>query len=335
MTHDDPYSMIKYLKEVQKLSFRQIASQTHIPRKKCSKIYSRGSAKIAPPKNSCRLESSRALILNWYQQQPDIRVTQIYERLIQRGIKISYPSVTLFTKALRPTKNHRAYFPLHFMPAEEGQVDWFFVNHPKLGMLSGFDLILSYSRYLYAELFLRNSFEFFIQGHLNAFSFFNGLPFNLRYDNLKSVVLKRTPLQLNPAFLEFAHHFRFVIRVCNPASGNGKGRVERVIRSMRDTFFNLNTEDCTLEAINLGLRNWIIHKNNTQHRSTQKIPSEMLKEESLKALPQTPWHNVLVHEPKTVSKTADITFDTNQYSVPESFVRKSICLHSTPTEVKL
>ncbi len=77
-------------------------------------------------------------------------------------------------------------------------VDWCFVRHPGLGKFYCFVLILSYSRYLFA----RSSFEFFIQGHLTAFSSFNGYPHGLRYDNLKSVVLRRRPeLEYNPRFL--------------------------------------------------------------------------------------------------------------------------------------
>ena len=115
-------------------------------------------------------------------------------------------------------------------------------------------MILSYSRYVFAHFFSRYSFEFFIEGHLMAFDDFVGLPRALRYDNLKSVVLKREPLQYNPAFLEFARHYGLEIRLCNPASGNEKGRVERLIRSIRDTFLNTADHHQSLVALNQAMR---------------------------------------------------------------------------------
>lgn len=56
-----------------------------------------------------------------------------------------------------------------------------------------------------------------------------------RYDNLKSVVLKRSSgnIEYNPQFLDFARFHGFSIHVCNPYSGNEKGRVERIIRDIR------------------------------------------------------------------------------------------------------
>jgi transposase len=142
------------------------------------------------------------------------------------------------TEAGIPRKKAKTYWPLTFLPGEEAQVDWFFLNHPILGKLAGFTIILSYSRLAFAHLFPRYSFEFFIEGHLLAFEKLGGTPRALRYDNLRSVVLKQEPLTYNPAFLDFAHFYGFDIRLCNPAKGNEKGRVERLIRTLRDTFEN-------------------------------------------------------------------------------------------------
>jgi transposase len=178
-----------------------------------------------------------------------------------------YPRVAQYTKQFR-SKKEKVYHQLDFLPGEEGQVDWCFVRHPGLGKLYCFVLILSYSRYLFARIFPRSSFEFFIEGHLMAFSFFNGYPHGLRYDNLKSVVLRRKPeLEYNPRFLAFCRHYGFEIHLCNPARGNEKGRVERVIRTMRGTFFNNIDGYRSLDALNRGLRQWVEDKNRTVHRA--------------------------------------------------------------------
>lgn len=322
---DDIKEKILYLKDVQKLSLRQIAQQLQISRYKVSRLYSGTWHKPKPC--GFKLDAYRDLIARWFADCPRLKALQVYQRLRERGVEVGQRTVSRYTQAWRRKKN-KSYWPLVFLPGEEGQVDWFFVNHPNLGKLCGFALILSYSRYLFAHLFPRASFEFFIEGHLMAFSSFDGYPHALRYDNLKSVVLKKQPLQYNPAFLDFAHHYAFEIRLCNLAAGNEKGRVERVIRSLRGTFFNTADQHLSLKALNQALHEWVAQKNQTIHRATQKKPTDAKKEETLKTLPDRPWDNVVIHPPKRTTKTGLIVFDTNTYSIPDYLTGQSLSLHA-------
>lgn len=274
------------------------------------------------------------MISNWFKEYPHLKAKQVYEWLRQRDVSVSYPTVTLYTRHFRK-KKEKIYHHLHFLPGEEGQVDWFFVHHPVLGRLACFVLILSYSRYLFAQIFHRSQFEFFIQGHLMAFSKLNGTPHSLRYDNLKSVVLKLRPnIEYNPRFLEFCRHYGIKISLCNPGCGNEKGRVERVIRTIKEDFFNISTHSC-METLNQGLNQWVEDKNQTIHRATGQRPVDLLKEERLKPLPAIPYKNVSIHPPVKTTKTGLMIFDTNAYSVPEYLVGKSLSIHATPTEIRI
>lgn len=323
---------IAYLKETKNLSFRQIQDQIGISRKLASRIYSGNWGESIP--RGHKLDDYRGLIGSWYKEQPKLKAIQVFKRLKERGVDIGYTAVKDFTKSFRE-KPKRIFHTLEFLPAEEGQVDWFFHNHPRIGKLCGFTLILSFSRFLFAFLFPRHSFEFFVEGHLLAFDIMKGLPFALRYDNLRTVVLKRQPLTYNPGFLDFARYYGFEIRLCNPAAGNEKGRVERSIRSMRDTFFNLTDHMTTIKEINSALQDWVTDKNSTAHRATGKPPVEVKTEEKLKALPPLRWQNGTTHPPQPVTKTGFVFFDTNRYSVPESLVEKNISLRSFVDHVEL
>src|SRR5690606_24893855 len=134
---------------------------------------------------------------------------------------------------------------------------------------------------LYGRIFPRLSFEFFIEGHLGAFAVLGGLPRALRYDNLKSVVVRRKPLTYNAAFLQFARHYSFEIRLCNVRAGNEKGRVERAIRTIRETFLNTADQHQSLRALNTAFTAWLEQKNATVHRSTGKPPLLLKAEERL------------------------------------------------------
>ena len=56
---------------------------------------------------------------------------------------------------------------------------------------------------------------------------------------MKSVVLERRgdAIRFHPTLLELAAHYRFEPRPVAPARGNEKGRVERLIRFIRSSFF--------------------------------------------------------------------------------------------------
>lgn len=324
---------IAYLYEVKQMSFREIELQTGISRKRASKIYS-GTYQEPIGKLGRRLDEFRSLIVHWFTEQPRLKAIQVFDRLKARNVRIGYTAVKEYTRELR-TKPKKIYHPLEFSPGEEGQVDWYFYNHPKVGKLCGFSLILSYSRYLFSLLFPRHAFEFFIAGHLYAFDIFGGLPHALRFDNLKSVVLRREPLTYNPAFLDFARYYGFEIRLCNPAAGNEKGRVERSIRALRETFFNVTDHMTSLKELNSALTEWVTKKNNTSHRATGRCPADMIKEEPLRPLPERRWENSSLHAPQPVSKTGLVTFDTNHYSVPETCVDKIVSVRSFTDKIQI
>jgi transposase len=325
---------ILYLRDVLKLSFYQIQDRTGISRKRASRIY-RGSSPDKREKSDFILDEYRSLIAEWFKEHPTLKAQQVHGWLRTRGVKISYPAVVKYTRGFRK-KVPKAFHPLTFLPGEEAQADWCFVNHPRLGKLYCFVFILSYSRYLFAHVFARSSFEFFIEGHLMAFAALGGIPYGIRYDNLSTVVLKRRPkIQYNPRFLEFSRYYNLEIRLCNPGAGNEKGRVERAIRTLREVFFNTMEKYSSLKALDHALHEWVDNKNRTAHRTTEEKPAELLPEEKLRPLPENPWNNVLIHPPVKTTKTALMIFDTNSYSVPDYLVGKSLSIHSTPETVMI
>ena len=102
-----------------------------------------------------------------------------------------------------------------------------------------FVLVLSDSRYPFVRFSLGASLAHLIRGHVEAFSVLGGTARTVLYDHMKSVVLERRgdAIRLHPTLLELAAHYRFEPRPVAPARGNEKGRVERLIRFVRDRFF--------------------------------------------------------------------------------------------------
>lgn len=320
------------LKQVEGLSQRQIAVVLGIGRKRIRGILESGQKAQSLPRGSC-LDEYAQLITHWYQEYPRLKAGQVYERLKSYGYSGSYPSVVLFTRRYRKQKT-KAYHPLIFLPGEEAQVDWFFFNHPRIGQVAGFVYLLSFSRYGWGIFYPKTTFEFFLAGHQECFRHIGGLAHRHRYDNLKSVVLRRAAgnIEYNPQFLDFSRFYSFSIHLCNPYSGNEKGRVERLIRDIRS--FLYAEEFIDLTDLNHKFRIWLEKRNNTLHSSTGKTPKELLVQERLIQLPQGdyPARRII---PAMASKTALVEFETNKYSIPSSYASKTVEIAVYPDEIQI
>jgi transposase len=304
---------IRQMYEVEQLSLRQIAEKLQVSRKIVSRII-RGQSLKKPPRQILCQPFDR-LIREWYQQYPFLKATQVYERLRTYGFAGCYGTVKRFTRPLRQQKP-QGFHELEFLPGEEAQIDWMEWRVPS-GILYGFVYLLAYSRYLFFHFYPRHSLEFFLDGHLRAFQEIGGVPHRHRYDNLKSVVLKRSPeITFNPQFLDFARHYGFALHACTPGRANEKGRVERVIRDIKD-FLKITPCQDLYEA-NRKTYFWRQERNQRIHRSTDRPPADLLREEKLKALPQIPYrpHRILLAQ---ISKTSFVELDTNRYSVPSNY----------------
>ena len=317
-------NQIKHLYEVEKLSIRQIAQKLRRARKTVARVIRNERVMRSYPDSILRPYDR--LIDQWYQEYPFLKASQVYERLKSYGFQGGYTTVSVWTQKYRQ-KKRPAYHELTFLPGEEAQVDWVEERLP-WGTAYGFAMILAYSRYLYVRFYPRQSLEFFLEGHLEAYREMGGVARRHRYDNIKTVVIERSPeLKFNPQLLDFARHFGFSIHLCNPYRANEKGRIERALRDLRD-FLRVHTfED--LKELNRKASLWRIERNQRIHRSTQKTPIEALKEEKLKALPAIPYRPYRVVL-ASVSKTGFVEFEANRYSVPSSYAERSCEIFAYP-----
>lgn len=341
MNEESIIQRVGYLRQVEKLSQRQIAKSLGIGRKRVRRILE-GAGKIsqAIPKKFI-LDEYGGLIAHWYKQYSRLKATQVYERLKSYGYDGSYASVARFTREER-TPKELAYHPLTFLPGEEAQIDWFFFNHERLGQVAGFLYLLSYSRYAWGMFYPKTSFEFFLAGHLECFKHISGLAHRHRYDNLKSVVLRHsacaphadrsTCIEYNPQFLDFARFYDFSIHVCNPYSGNEKGRVERLIRDIRSFLYCETFVD--IGDLNQKFRLYLERRNMAVHRSTKRTPKDLLAEERLLRLPERDYPVRRVIQ-AAVSKTALVEFETNKYSVPSSCAGQAAEVIAYPDRIEI
>ena len=118
-------------------------------------------------------------------------------------------------------------------------------------------VVLSHSRLLWLRFYRRQTMAVLTEGLERAFARFGGVPTELLFDQMRAVVLSDGrvgggELVLTAEFLRVAAHWGFHPRACRPYRARTKGKVERPIRYIRDSFFYgrafANDEDLNEQA---------------------------------------------------------------------------------------
>ena len=202
-----------------------------------------------------------------------------------------------------------------------------------------FVMVLSHCRMIFLRFFLDARMDSFLRGHALAFAAFNGCPRVALYDNLKSAVLERQgdAIRFNPELLGLAAHYRFEPRPVAVARGNEKGRVERSIRYIRDSFFAGRAFTDLLD-LNAQARAWAtgLAANRRWPEDSRLSVREAFEAEraSLLALPEAAF--VLGERlAARVGKTPYVRFDTNDYSVPHTHVQRTLTLLADEASVRI
>ena len=179
----------------------------------------------------------------------------------------------------------------------------------------------------------------FLRAHVDAFQHFNGVARTLLYDNLRSVVLERRgdAIRFHPTLLELAAHYRFAPRPVAPYRGNEKGRVERMIRFVRDRFFAARPFT-DLDDLNAQALAWCTETAaerpcpEDRHRTVRDVFDE--EQPRLLPLPDNPFETDERLQ-LSVRKTPYARFDKNDYSVPHDRVNRTLVVLANLKTVRI
>ena len=163
----------------------------------------------------------------------------------------------------------KVFVPQTRLPGAEGEVDWGKFDAVIGGVtvtLHLFSMWLAFSTRAFHRAYVNEAQESFTDAHVRAFERFDGVPRRVRYDNLKTAVvkiLKGRDRTENERFIALRSHYGFESFFCEPgiAGAHEKGGVEGDIGRFRrnhltpvpafDTLADLNAylEDCdTVDA---------------------------------------------------------------------------------------
>jgi len=139
--------------------------------------------------------------------------------------------------------------------------------------------VLGYSRLLWLQYYPRQTLSVLMRGVEEDFMAFGGVPAELLFDQMKAVIIDDQrevggKLLENIEFVRFAAHWGFRIRACRPYRAKTKGKVERPVGFVRQSFFYgrkfLNDADLNQQALS-----WSTRKANLRlHGTTLEVPQE-------------------------------------------------------------
>ena len=272
------------------------------------------------------------IIQDWLEQD-NYRASWVFERLKPIGYEGSYETVKKFIRPIKEQQTRIAYARFETMPGLQAQVDWadFQIAEPngKTSTVYLFILVLGHCRAIYAEFVNRCTLESFLDGHIRAFHYLGGVPAEVLYDNMKHVVIRRLvgKVSFNPELLHFAHHYGFAPKACPPYAAWVKGKVERPVDYIRESFWRGYAFNELLSA-NRDLHHWLDTVANRRIHGTHRQPViERWQQEKpqLGPLPATDYDTSLKLFRK-VYKDCQVSYDTNRYLLPHTVVGKQVLL---------
>ncbi len=346
---DDPS---KQRAEIMRLHYMEGLSIRAISRRLCvsRNTVRRGLGKL--PLRTNGAHARRASVLDPYEQQiqqwllatPELQATQILERLRPLGYTGGVSILRVLVRKLRPTPASKVYLTVRHQPAATMQVDWGDFGYALPGMprrVSVFAALLPYSARLFLRFCLSQATGTFLRCMDRALEFFGGATNADVFDNMKTVVLENRPgitPRFNDRFLAYANaRGGFAVIACTPGHPEGKGGVERGIRTARESFWT-GRRFADLDDLNGQADDWLRRIHNRRiHATTGKVPELVFEHEErplLKPLPATPFDTDDVDHDR-VSPTFRVRFDRNVYSVPWHLEGQRVTIRGNDDRVRI
>lgn len=320
---------------------RKIERHLHMGWRTIRKYLDAPAQSSATRQRTSKLDLFKATIGEWIQADSTVPATVIEQRLKPLGYTGSHTILREYVNSIRPkAEPRRAFIRMEPSPGERFEVDWaHFGSLDYEGdkrKLYAFCLIDAHSRILYVEFTHCQSFETFARCHIHGFNAFGGVAREIVYDNLATAVAEHDGrlVRFQPRFLGFAREYGFYPRACNPASGWEKGKIERAISYVRQSFWPLR-QFTDLHDVNRQARQWLAETANRRlHGETREHPIERFQPEALRALPVIPYDYRDTVE-SLVYKDLRMRFDGNRYCVPQRYVGRKLTIKADSSSVTI
>lgn len=242
---------------------RQIARELGISRNTV-RAYLRGTA-VEPRADGRGPGRPRKLALyeHWIRRRVEaaapirLPATVLHREVAAMGFEGTERTVRRFVAELYPPPEPEAVVRFETAPGHQVQMDWgeYRLAGKRVYAFAG---VLGYSRYLYLEYADSTHSAALVACHRRMFAAFGGVPREVLYDNMKTVVTQRDAYgrgrhRFHDAIWMLAAELGYRPRLCRPYRPQTKGKVERMIHYLSHSFFHPLVTRLALEGRIPGL----------------------------------------------------------------------------------
>jgi transposase len=179
--------------------------------------------------------------------------------------------------------------------------------------------------------------EAFLEGHVRAFAYFEGVPRRILYDNTKIAVAKilgGEERQKTRAFSELQSHYLFAAKFGRPAKGNDKGKVEGLVGYARRNFMVPIPRVSSWDELNVHLEAQCRQRRERRLRGHRETIGERFERdrETFLPLPASPYE-ACEKVATRVSSLALVRYRGNDYSAPTSYGHRDVLVKGYVHEV--
>ena len=260
---------------------------------------------------------------------------RIYHRLVEEhGYQGSESTVRRYVRMARMELGMNgadAFIPCEPEAGYEAEVDWgtalVEINEKRHGVKL-FCMRSKYSGKHFVRAYPCERQQAFFDAHIHGFQFFGGVFPVIIYDNLTTAVRKvlrgRNRIE-QESFSKFRAYYSFEARFANPSSGNEKGGVEGLVGFARRNYLVPIPSVKSFAELNKNLLEQCLAYGGHTISGREHTVEELFEQEKghLLSLPEHVFNNQLTLGGK-VDKYGTVIVDKNRYSVPSSYVGRSV-----------
>lgn len=342
----DSWQSIRWLHFREGKSIRWISKQFGISRKTVSKYlqkpdaprYCLSKARGKPVTGRWREEIEKILESDKSAPRKQRHTAKrVFERLVEAGYEGSARSIRQLVAEIKNKPATSACVPLVFEPGKDAQVD-FGESYAEIGgrtvKLQGFEMRLNFSRKKFVAFFHTTDKEAFLEGHVRAFEYFQGVVERISYDNLGAAVAhvgKGKLRELTKEFKEQKGYYNFETNFCKPGieGAHEKGGVENGVGFARRNWMVPVPKFDTIDQLNAYLLDKCRADDDRTVSGQKETIDEAWQKESglLLPLPAKPF-DPGVQQTGIVDSYCTVPFKNNHYSVPPQYVGKMLTIRS-------
>ena len=213
-------------------------------------------------------------------------------------------------------------------PGEAFQMDWGFTDvldyTGSVYRVACFAMVCHHCGQRYVEFFPNARQENLFIGMVHAFQYM-GIPHFVLTDNMKSVVLRRD-MEGRPVWQKdyeaFMKTVGFETKLCKPRHPFTKGKVERLIRFVKDNFL-VDRVFSNITDLNWQALEWCRRQNSIYHKTIDGVPEQLHLAgcaEHLRELPKTDAVRLYLCPERKISFDGFINYEGRRFGVPYSYL---------------